>query len=354
MQMNQVILERRRALGLTQEQVADALGVTTPAVNKWEKGSTCPDISLLAPLARLLGVDLNELLCFHESLTDQEVHRFTKEVMQAVDREGLEAGFALAREKLRVYPNSDFLAYSLAAILQGMLSLSADGEARDIYEQQIARWYAQAAASDDSRIRDRASLMLADRSIRLKDWDAAQCAIDALPERPPIDRRVLQARLLSAQENPDEAARLLEEVVLAAGQELFPALLSLVDAEIAAGDLATAEALAKTAEAVARSLDQWEYTEHAAPLQVAVAQGDVRKAVRYLRLYLEAIDRPWKPFESPLYHRISNESNIGVLNERVISAMLKDLATNPAYDFLREDAEFQELIAQYQSRAEQA
>ena len=65
MPMNEVILSRRRALGMTQEQLAERLGVTAPAVNKWEKGATCPDLMLLSPLARLLGVDLNELLCFH-------------------------------------------------------------------------------------------------------------------------------------------------------------------------------------------------------------------------------------------------------------------------------------------------
>ena len=40
--------------GLTQEQVAQALGVSGPAVNKWERGACCPDLALLAPLARLL------------------------------------------------------------------------------------------------------------------------------------------------------------------------------------------------------------------------------------------------------------------------------------------------------------
>lgn len=60
MAISKVIQERRKALGLTQEQVAEYLGVTTPAVNKWEKGSTCPDIALLAPLARLLKTDLNQ------------------------------------------------------------------------------------------------------------------------------------------------------------------------------------------------------------------------------------------------------------------------------------------------------
>lgn len=38
MPMNTVIQEKRRELGLTQEQVAQHLGVSTPAVSKWETG----------------------------------------------------------------------------------------------------------------------------------------------------------------------------------------------------------------------------------------------------------------------------------------------------------------------------
>ena len=64
MQIHQIIREKRKALGLTQEQVAERLGVSTPAVNKWEKGSTYPDITLLPALARLLETDLNTLLSF--------------------------------------------------------------------------------------------------------------------------------------------------------------------------------------------------------------------------------------------------------------------------------------------------
>lgn len=37
MPINHVIKEKRKEMGLTQEQVADYLGVSTPAVNKWEK-----------------------------------------------------------------------------------------------------------------------------------------------------------------------------------------------------------------------------------------------------------------------------------------------------------------------------
>jgi transcriptional regulator with XRE-family HTH domain len=38
MAMAEVLRDKRKALGLTQEQVANYLGITTPAVNKWEKG----------------------------------------------------------------------------------------------------------------------------------------------------------------------------------------------------------------------------------------------------------------------------------------------------------------------------
>lgn len=54
MTMAQILREKRKALGMTQEQVADYLGVTAPAVNKWEKGTTCPDIALLPARAAML------------------------------------------------------------------------------------------------------------------------------------------------------------------------------------------------------------------------------------------------------------------------------------------------------------
>ena len=38
MPMNLIIQERRKALGLTQEQIAEYLNVSIPAVSKWEKG----------------------------------------------------------------------------------------------------------------------------------------------------------------------------------------------------------------------------------------------------------------------------------------------------------------------------
>lgn len=45
-------------------------------MNKWERGNSYPDITLLPVLARTLRVDLNTLLSFREDLTETEIAEF--------------------------------------------------------------------------------------------------------------------------------------------------------------------------------------------------------------------------------------------------------------------------------------
>ncbi len=73
MNIGSVIKKYRKEIGLTQEEMANRLGVTTPAVNKWENGNSNPDIELLAPIARLLNISLDTLLSFHDKLTGAEI-----------------------------------------------------------------------------------------------------------------------------------------------------------------------------------------------------------------------------------------------------------------------------------------
>ena len=103
MKINEIIREKRLAKGLTQGQAASRLGVSPPAVNKWEKGVTYPDITLLPALARLLDTDLNTLLSFQEELSEQEIGAFQNELLAAAETEGTQKAFELAMEKLREF-----------------------------------------------------------------------------------------------------------------------------------------------------------------------------------------------------------------------------------------------------------
>lgn len=62
MNLGNNISERRRAKGLTQEELAIKLGVSPQAVSKWENNLSCPDISLLPSIANIFGVSVDELL----------------------------------------------------------------------------------------------------------------------------------------------------------------------------------------------------------------------------------------------------------------------------------------------------
>lgn len=57
-----LISARRKALGLTQEELGQRLDVTDKAVSKWERGISCPDIALIGRLAAELRVSIVELL----------------------------------------------------------------------------------------------------------------------------------------------------------------------------------------------------------------------------------------------------------------------------------------------------
>ncbi len=56
------IADKRKALGLTQKQVADKLGMSDKSVSKWERGICLPDVSIYITLCDILGISINEFL----------------------------------------------------------------------------------------------------------------------------------------------------------------------------------------------------------------------------------------------------------------------------------------------------
>lgn len=62
MRIGEQIKNYRKTAGLTQEQVANYLGVSTPAVNKWEKGNNMPDISILVDIADYYDISIPEII----------------------------------------------------------------------------------------------------------------------------------------------------------------------------------------------------------------------------------------------------------------------------------------------------
>ncbi len=66
------LYELRKEKGMTQAELAQALGVTNKAVSKWETGEAMPETAQLLPISRIFGVSVDELLAGKRAAPDDE------------------------------------------------------------------------------------------------------------------------------------------------------------------------------------------------------------------------------------------------------------------------------------------
>lgn len=348
MAMNTVIREKRRELGLTQEQVADRLNVSAPAVNKWEKGISFPDTGLLAPLARLLKIDLNALFEFREKLSDQEVALFGNQLFQTAEQEGIEAAVETAEEKLREYPDCGELAYTSAAILKGALILTGAGrEERAEYEKKFRSWYDTAVRNGSEELRERAAYMLAGEYLGEDNLERAEEILEAIPERRG-NKLLLQAELLIKKERQQEAVRLLEQGLAGTALEVQNLLLKLAQAENSRENFARAEQIGEQAKKVIEALELWEYGNLLIPLETALASKDGGRCVALIERLLEAAEKPWSLRETVLYCDLEEKQGAGL--EKFAFYLLKELEEETQYGFLREREDFRCLLAKWKEK----
>ncbi|MDO4741231.1 MAG: helix-turn-helix transcriptional regulator, partial [Eubacteriales bacterium] len=183
--MKGIIRARRRELGMTQEQMAQRLGVSAGAVSKWEQGTSYPDIALLPALARLLRTDINTLMGYEQMLTREDAAQMASQVVEMTKDAGIDAAFALAQEMARTYPDSGALLYMLAATLEGrMIMRGMNAEERERYSAVLEGWYERASACEDAQIRESAAHLLASKYLTRGEMERARAMMEKLPPEP--------------------------------------------------------------------------------------------------------------------------------------------------------------------------
>ncbi len=91
----------RRAADMTQEQLADKLGVTYQSVSRWENGTTYPDMEFLPVLASIFGVTADELLGCEESKKKEQIYERYRVYGELCDGDKPEEVASLLRELRR-------------------------------------------------------------------------------------------------------------------------------------------------------------------------------------------------------------------------------------------------------------
>ena len=98
------IKDLRKKNDLTQEKLADLLGVTYKSVSKWECGLTTPDLAMIVPLARVLHVSADELLGMKPTEQDERKAYFDAEYDEFWKKEDHKADYLLAKQAVKEYP----------------------------------------------------------------------------------------------------------------------------------------------------------------------------------------------------------------------------------------------------------
>ena len=95
----------RKEKNLTQEDVAEYLGITAQSVGKWERGEGFPDITLLPSLALYFGVTVDDLLGVGAERQEERIREILDEAERLFVLRRIDEYNKLLREALRTFPN---------------------------------------------------------------------------------------------------------------------------------------------------------------------------------------------------------------------------------------------------------
>ena len=211
MSLGNNIKKYRRELGITQEELAGILCVTSQAVSKWESGAGLPDIMQIVPLAQALNVSTDALFGFYSDSYDVKLADEVKKkantlrdsgeqsqgalnAVEYLDQQCEENIFnygimtayvsAVAHMSRFVNPNNSYYSGLLGEDSQQWKNTVRSAENR---AKQVIRY------SDDKRLSDECNYALSWLYWHTREWEKGRRHIEALPS---ISSNMLQETLL--------------------------------------------------------------------------------------------------------------------------------------------------------------
>lgn len=339
MKINEVIRKRRRELNMTQEKIADILGVSAPAVNKWETGNSYPDITLLAPLARILEIDVNTLLSFHENLSPEDMGHILTEITRLKEEKGFEAAFSKAENAVRNFPNSTGLLTGVALVMKMYLAQENMVD-KSSYEKELYAWMMIAADSGEEEYAESALIFLCNEEIAKKNFAKAQEYLDRIPGKKILDKRITQANLCMEKGDVESAYVLYESKIYETVNLLFGSLSLLCQLRCREKDYETALKIADLISIIGEKFFMGTLQGDSARLLIYVEMQRTEETMELLSEMISHISS-LPPQKCYLNEHIKMENG---LNRETLKYTMGKILAGKEMDFLREDVRFQEIV----------
>lgn len=332
MNIGSVIKKYRKEAGYTQEEMANRLGVTTPAVNKWENGNSKPDIELLSPIARLLHISLDTLLSFQEKLTDFEIGEFIQKMDKMFSEEGYEKTYQWAVNTIKKYPNCNLLIWQIAVMLDSRRIIG-ECDNPDKYDEQINAWYEIALNDEEEKIQHHAADSLFGFYLRKKDYAMAEKYLRYFSDYDPV-KKVKMGQLYMQQGKTEDAYEKLEDVVFSTYTTLNLTFGTMITQALEEKNHEYAKYLAKKMNVLANAFDMGKYHECAAMLNVVVAEKDVKGTFQMAKQLLENVDTMGDFRESKLYQHMKFRDTENPYAKEMKKALLEGFRTEEEFSYM--------------------
>lgn len=333
MQVGEVIRKYRKSKNMTQEEMAGRLGVTAPAVNKWEHGNSLPDITLLMPIARLLGISTDELLSYQQELTAEEIGEILKKATAMLEKMPYQDAFAWAKERLEEYPNCESLILQMAVLLDAERTIQEipDPETYDAY---INSCYGRALQSKDEKIRNGAADSLFHFYMKKREYEKAGEYLNYFSEQDPA-RKEKEAQLYSETGQVEEAYKTYEHLLFSEYQRVNGIFHGMYLLALKQEDLKMAHLLVDKQVELVKCFEMGKYYEAASQLELATIEKEEDRVIALMKEMLAGVSLINSFYESPLYRHMEFKKPGEKFFEELRKNLLKCFRDEETYGFLK-------------------
>jgi pentatricopeptide repeat protein len=347
----------RKVKQITQEQLAKALGISAPAVSKWETGNAYPDITLLSPLARALGTTVDDLLSFETTLSEQDMQKIIDEISDCFEKSGYRAGYLKCRGYLEEYPNADYLKLKIGELTIRYLYTIEDDYSEEEHQSVIRyniQLYEQVKNNNDKILSLSSIVCLVSSYMSIGEFDKAEELLNELPKEE-INAKKLYPTLYLLQDKLDKASQLAKQSLSSDLGNIFSSLMTLRNVALQTNHYDIALQYSNTYLNIAKefNLKANEASGYDLIINTYLQSNDTKNAVSYLNKYINAILSIDLDYNNN--HYFSGINDKPITDSQVIAmkkSILRAILLNPYYKLIENTDEYKNGIERLKKELE--
>lgn len=209
--IGETIKKLRKYKNITQEQLASFIGVSTPAVSKWESGISYPDISVLPLLANYFEVSIDELLNYKNNISEEEIAEIIKKCENLISLKLVSEAIEECEKYIKKYYSNCSLKLQLISVYTvAYINLNDVEEKEKITNRAIEILEEIVNTTTDIEIKELALAQLSSQYMLINNLEKAEESIKKI-YKPSLNSNVMLPLIYMQQGKIEEAQKLMQE-----------------------------------------------------------------------------------------------------------------------------------------------